>query len=453
MVAAGCALAALVAATPARAAEGVSVRFVTPGQFGTIVGGGLGLLVRPAEVRPRPCPRETCPVEVLLERRARASRVRMIVLGGRYQGLLLSAGTRIPGLVSPADLKPLALRSRASADAAGEVARLDGRLRDAAAARAPAAGVLVGLVLLLATMAFLLRLPLLGRAALLSAPLALVTAVLLAWLGVSDPLATVLCVAAAASAGAVVAASGCRDRRALAAALLAPFALLLGILAIRTDLHTLSAFGPRAEDGGRFYGVPNREETLLLVPALLGAALLGRRAMLPVAVLAAATVGLSWTGADGGGLLVLAAGFLVLAARLLRVEPTPRRLAVGVAAVVALSVAVATLDAATGGDSHVTRAVRGGPGELWHDLTRRADLSVDSLASPHAALLALIGLSGLVFLSLRRPRSPVRDAVLVALAVSLVVNDSPLDALGYGSAACTALWSWERLSVTSTTSA
>jgi hypothetical protein len=35
------------------------------------------------------------------------------------------------------------------------------------------------------------------------------------------------------------------------------------------------------------------------------------------------------------------------------------------------------------------------------------------------------------------------DAVLVALAVSLLVNDSPRDVASYGALSCAALWLWE----------
>src|SRR5205085_7209781 len=70
-----------------------------------------------------------------------------------------------------------------------------------------------------------------------------------------------------------------------------------------------SAIGPRPEQGGRFYGVNNLVETVLLTMSLFSAAVLGLRAVLPIAALALVTVGWSRTGADGGGLIVFAAAF------------------------------------------------------------------------------------------------------------------------------------------------
>jgi hypothetical protein len=49
----------------------------------------------------------------------------------------------------------------------------------------------------------------------------------------------------------------------------------------------------------------------------------------------------------------------------------------------------------------------------------------------------------LVWIGLRRPRFATVDAVLVALAVSLLVNDSPRDVVAYGALACAALRFWE----------
>ena len=49
----------------------------------------------------------------------------------------------------------------------------------------------------------------------------------------------------------------------------------------------------------------------------------------------------------------------------------------------------------------------------------------------------------LVWIGIRRPRFATVDAVLVALAVSLLVNDSPRDVVAYGALACAALRFWE----------
>jgi hypothetical protein len=178
---------------------------------------------------------------------------------------------------------------------------------------------------------------------------------------------------------------------------------------------------------------------MLLAPALAGAALLGR-AGIGVAALAFLTIGGNRFGADGGGLLVLATGFGVLALRLLDVRPTLRTAAALGAVVVALALTVAALDALTGGESHVTDALAGGPGELAGDLADRVELSVRrTLDSPGALVVVLGGLAVVGAVALRGERTPVLEAFLAALAVSLLVNDTPSDVVGIGAAAAFAL--------------
>ena len=82
--------------------------------------------------------------------------------------------------------------------------------------------------------------------------------------------------------------------------------------------NALAVIGPHPDGGGRFYGVTNEVETLLLPPALVLGALAGVR-LLPVVGLAlAAGIATSRIGADGGGLVVYLAGFAVLWLRLRR---------------------------------------------------------------------------------------------------------------------------------------
>ena len=55
-----------------------------------------------------------------------------------------------------------------------------------------------------------------------------------------------------------------------------------------------------------------------------------------------------------------------------------------------------------------------------------------------------MGLGALVWLAFRRPRLAVLDALLVALAISLFVNDTPTDVAGYGGLSALLLWAWAR---------
>ena len=216
----------------------------------------------------------------------------------------------------------------------------------------------------------------------------------------------------------------------------------LAALGLDPSAVALSPFGP--SQAGRFYGVSNLLETFLLVPALLGTALLGRLGV-AVAGIAIVAVGGNRFGADGGGLLVLLAAYGMLALRLLQVRITLRRaLALGLAAVVA-GAALVALDALLGGSSHVTNALGGGPGSVLADIGDRLEASVRrTFASVGPAFAALASLAVVGWVALRRPRFPVTDALLVGLLVSLVVNDTPGDVLGVGAAAAFTLWRFER---------
>ena len=44
-----------------------------------------------------------------------------------------------------------------------------------------------------------------------------------------------------------------------------------------------------------------------------------------------------------------------------------------------------------------------------------------------------------------RPRVAALDALLVALAVSLLVNDTAVDVFGFGALGCAVVWTWGRL--------
>ena len=217
-------------------------------------------------------------------------------------------------------------------------------------------------------------------------------------------------------------------------AILAAYLVSMGLDA---ETVALSPFGP--SQSGRFYGVNNLLETMLLVPSLVGAALLGR-AGVAVAALAFVTIGGARFGADGGGIVVLAAAYLVLVLRLRDRRPTPQLAAAVAAGAVALALLLLAVDAATGGSSHVTDAVGDGPFALAGDIADRIELSVRrTAASLGAAVVVLGSLVTLILVALRRPRDAVLDAFLVAIAVSLVVNDTPGDVLGIGAAIAIAL--------------
>jgi hypothetical protein len=228
-------------------------------------------------------------------------------------------------------------------------------------------------------------------------------------------------------------------------ALLAVLVAYLVVLAGWTEVNSLSALGPHPDAGARYYGLNNQVETLLLVPLLVPVAVLGLRALLPVGVLGLAVVALSRTGADGGGAVVFVAALAALAARLRPAIFTVRRSAALAAAGILLLLALVAVDAAAGGRSHVTDALAGGPGEVFHDFTRRVHLSyLLATSSWHSAATVLAAAGCLVAGALLLPRFPVGEALLVALVCSLLVNDTPTDVLGYGAGAYVVVWTWER---------
>jgi hypothetical protein len=234
-----------------------------------------------------------------------------------------------------------------------------------------------------------------------------------------------------------------RSRLPLALGLGALFVFLFAVMWARPEWNTLAVIGPHPDGGGRFHGLTNQVETLLLSPALVLGMLLGLRALPLVALTISAGVAASRIGADGGGLVVYLTGFLVLGLRVSRTSALRAAAATAVAAGAALL--LVGIDAATGGSSHVTDAVGGGPGSLAGDLAHRVHLSAASVASTwNNALFFTASVAALVWLAFQLPRPPVLEALLAALAVSLVVNDTPTDVAGWGALSALVLWAWAR---------
>lgn len=333
------------------------------------------------------------------------------IIGER--GLLTSDSTRIDGLVSITDIATGRLRhveGSTPQDAAATLETLEQRIHRNDRWRLP---LTIGLAALLIGLA-------------LVRPRHAVRALLVV-LAANLWLSPLLALAAGAAALLLPLGWAC-------AAILAAYLVSMGLDA---ETVALSPFGP--SQSGRFYGVNNLLETLLLVPSLVGAALLGR-AGIAVAALAFVTIGGNRFGADGGGIVVLAVAYLVLWLRLRGERPSWRLAALVAAGAVALALALLGLDAATGGSSHVTDAVGDGPAALAGDIADRIELSVRRTAASAGAVAVVLGsLAILLAVAVRARRGPVLDAFLVALAVSLVVNDTPGDVLGAGAALAIAL--------------
>jgi hypothetical protein len=455
----------LATAHPAEARQ-VTVEIVTGKQPAAIrTSGGVGLFVpgqglyvsreealeRLGRLPEEPCdPIERCPYEVFvsvppLGAQPNRSRYEVTILGSGYDGVLVSDSTRIPGLVSLGDIRDTVealeegreppIESRASDDPLGDLERLDERLDDARRAQVPATVALALALILLTTLALAARSAQLARTALLYPLAAILLALLAARLEVVGPVATTLVVLVAAPAAYAVAA-------ALRLSLAVP--VFLGVyglaLVVSPETNALMALGPYPWSGGRFYGITNLIETLLLAPVLAAATTLVGWRQVALGLLALLVVGASETGADGGGVLVFATAF---AALWLFVRGRPRALPWALAGVAVLGLVFVGLDALAGGSSHVVDAVSGGPDELFDMFRSRLERSVSIATSTVWQLGAFVlCLGGLVYLATLRPRFPAVDAFLVAIALSLLVNDSPTKVAGFGLIACAALRAW-----------
>ena len=367
----------------------------------------------------------------------------VMIVGAGYHGILTSDSTRIRGLVSIADIAPTAvalqegrsppIRSEPDRDARADLRALDTRLTRVHHDRG---WVVVTVVLtIIALAAFAPRAAGIGGAAAMTASL------LLSWAGATR---FALVIAAMAALTIALAVAGSLRRRLVPIVVAAFLAAFTIVLAVDPELNSLAVLGARPDGGGRFYGVGNQVETLLLPPVLVAVAIGGLRWLLPLAALALVAIGWSKAGADGGGVLVFATALGVLGLRLRGLTLTPRRLALVGVAVLVVALAFVGLDAVLGGSSHVTRAVGSGPDSLLGSLGHRLHLSWLS-ATDHwyRILIFLSCLAAIVLMGTMRPRRATVDALLAGLAVSLLVNDTPVDVIGLGALGCLVLVRWE----------
>jgi hypothetical protein len=340
-----------------------------------------------------------------------------IALAGR-RGLLSSHSTRIPGIVSIDDVARGRLRVESADDPAAELRSLDERIHDNARGRQNAGGIVA---LVAALLAFVRP-----RAAVLAVATAAATNLLLGFAGISEPWQSTTLLGLGALA-AFPLERALRSPRALGLALVGVVAAYLLAMGLDASSVALSPLGPT--QNGRYYGLSNALETLLLIPALAGAALLGRRhgwpAFAAAALVALVAVAGSRFGADGGGAIVLAVGFAVLGVAL---AGGGRRAILVAAGGAAAAVALVVADALIGPSTHVGASLRGGPDQVARDLRDRVELSwaraTDKWTVAVIVAVSLTALAVLVARSVRRP-APLPVAVATAIAVSLIVNDSP----------------------------
>jgi hypothetical protein len=361
------------------------------------------------------------------------------ILGRGCHGLLESPTTRIPGLVSIIDIAPTVLGHRngslscSSTPHAEATARsLDRRIAANNALKLPSLFVVAGVVVLLA----LVR----PRAALAAPPAALLATLLLGAIGLANPAVLGVGLGLLTLGGALLLGRLCRSTTALLALFAGTILVYLVALSAAPTWVAINPLGPT--QNSRFYGVGNQMETLLLVPALLGAALAGRRFGVPgfvaFAALVLVTVAENDLGSDAGGAVVLGVGFAVLAARLARLRLR------GLVIALALSgAAVATLvswDLHRGGPNHLRSVFGHGSEGLLAVARNRFPLAYEPALHQWyltAELAAAFVLVAVVAIARRHPpgRRAVLEALVVSVVTSLLVNDSAAYVL-LGGATC-----------------
>lgn len=329
-------------------------------------------------------------------------------------GLLVSDSTRIPGLISIADPGRNRIGFMRHTEPAEYLQALDARIDANNRWRKPALFALLGAIAVAAAAA--------PAAAVAAFPIALLGNLALGVVGVAGAWALVL-------VGAPLA------RRRLSLLSVGAIAAYAAAMAIDDTWVALSPLGP--SQNSRFFGLSNVLATLMLAPALVGAALARRRfgwaGYGAVAGVTVTTVAAGGLGADGGGAVVLLAAFAVLAVVLTR--RVRAALIVGAALL-----AVAIVAVLVGPSTHVTEAIA----DPFGAFAERAELAwLRATADAATIAVVAVALASLAFLVVRGPRSPLSFALAAAIVVSLVVNDSPLEVAVIGLAAYLALSRWE----------
>lgn len=163
-----------------------------------------------------------------------------------------------------------------------------------------------------------------------------------------------------------------------------------------------SLLGSNPLYGARFFGVGNELEAVVSVSAVMGvgAALSDSGVKYPARWFAAAGVilalflGAGRLGADVGGVIYIGAAFGIAALYVAKMKFTPLRVAALIALPLLGLVAIAGLDALTGGESHLTRTVfeAQGFGDLWKVADRRFSASIEGAKSDGIWVVVIVSL-------------------------------------------------------------
>ena len=230
----------------------------------------------------------------------------------------------------------------------------------------------------------------------------------------------------------------------LLGAILAVLALHLWLLTSRPEWLAITPLGPT--QNSRFWGIGNQLETLLLAPLLAGAAIAGRRygrlGFALFGLLGLVLITDNRFGSDGGGAIVLGVALAFLGARTLRIGGRGFATLLLLAATAVL--ALITFDLRAPGPYHLRSAFSHGTSGLVAVAQNRVPLAYAPIWHNWPLVLPLaVWFAAALVLALRFARTrATQDLVLalgVAIATSLLVNDSATYELTGGVAALAAL--------------
>jgi len=262
----------------------------------------------------------------------------------------------------------------------------------------------------------------------------------LGWLLAGSAGPRVALLGACTVAGGILGARFLRSGTQLGLALVGVVVAYAATMAVHPEALSLAPMGP--ELTSRFFGVSNLLETLLLGPAILGAKLLTDRfgwpAFAAVALLSLVTIAENQLGSDGGGAIVIGVAFAVLAVGMSGAGWRFVAPALGLAALTVF--ALLDLDAASNSPDHLRGALHGGINGFAHVATNRVPLAYTRMVEQWWLLFpAVAALVIGVAVARSRRTSALGLAMLAALGVSLLVNDSPGPVMIAGLAAVLAI--------------
>jgi hypothetical protein len=373
--------------------------------------------------------------------RSNETRYPIAVVGGGYRGLLTSPTTRIPGLVSIVDVAPTALgHARGAlgfaptADPVPQLRLLDGQIHANDRLK------LTTLIILACT---LVLLAVLRPPAALPAVLSALAVNLIAGAThvATEPLLVAMMLVGTIVGGLAIGRLCSGDRR-LLAAILAVLLVYVVLLVLHPDWVAITPLGPT--QNSRFWGIGNQLETLLVAPIVAGGAIASRRyglAGFAAFALLLVLVTDNRLGSDGGGAVVFGVALAFVGARVLRLGwrgfLTLLLLHGGVVT------AIIELNLRLPGPDHLRGAFSHGVPGLFAVVANRVPLAYLPALRQWPLLLPLgLFLLAVFVFAIRACERRSRDLVLaagLALAISLLVNDSGTYELAGGVAVLAAL--------------